>query len=75
MGKISSLSDEQLKKFVLVQYETLFNSTHNLNQMLSQLELGPVEDAKLAHFVTKFQSLNETPSPRCDDLRMQVARQ
>jgi hypothetical protein len=75
VGKVSSLSDEQLKKFVLVQYETLYQSTENMNQMFVQLGLDPVDDALLQPFVSKFLSLNETAVPRRDDLRMQVAQQ
>ena len=74
MGKVSRLPEERLKSFTLVQYESLFSSAANINDMFADLGLPPVPEEKLARFVKKFNELNESAVPRNDHLRMNVGR-
>lgn len=74
VGKVASLPEHLRKKFTIVRYEDLYNSTEAINTMFADLGLPEVENARLQPFVDKFRGLNNQNVPRRDNLRFFVAR-
>lgn len=74
VGKVARLGPTMLEQFFIIQYEEFYRTADSINALFVQMGLGPVAGEKLQHFVRKFETLNEKPVPRRDDLRLFVAR-
>lgn len=72
--KVARLPDQNMKNFLLIEYEELFKSVDRLNALFRQLKLDPLDNEKLQSFVAKFEALNNKAVIRRDDLRLYVSR-
>ncbi|QOC23783.1 sulfotransferase [Wenzhouxiangella sp. AB-CW3] len=74
VGRVARLSDRQVAKFTILQYERFFSSVDVMRGMFLSLGLSGPGGNVLDQFVARFCQLNEKLVPRRDDLRCYVAQ-
>lgn len=73
VGRVANLSDEQLSRFHLIEYESFFESADQMNNLFARLGAPSVDPAALDVYVQEYLELREKLVPRRDDIRQYVA--